>query len=364
MTISQERIFNFGAGPAMLPTPVMQKAQKEFLNYQGSGMSIMEVNHRGKHFQDVLDSAENTLRQLLSIPANYSIIFYPGGATFQFSAVPMNLLKKGESADFAITGVWAKKALEEAKKLQFNTKAIYDDAANNYTITPKLTDDNISSDAKYLHITSNNTIFGTRYKFLPKIKKVPLVADMTSEFLSRRINVEDFGIIFAGAQKNIGPAGLTIVIIRKDLLDLPKDPVPILLDYSVMAKNNSLYNTPPTYSIYMAKLVFDWIKESGGIDALEYRNEEKASLLYNFIDKSRLYSCPVKGDNRSVMNVVFHIKDKSLEKEFVAQAEKQGLHGLPGHRDAGGFRASIYNAMPLTGIKALIDFMTKFEASH
>lgn len=360
----RNRVYNFSAGPAMLPIPVMEQAQREFLDYMGTGMSIMEMSHRGSHFEEILLSAERTLRELLSIPENYSVIFYPGGATLQFSAVPLNLLRKGETADFSLTGVWANKAEQEAKKLGFHTNIIYDDKQNNYTMIPTLTDASISLNAKYLHITSNNTIYGTRYKNLPKIKKVPVVADMTSDLLSRKINVNDFGIIFAGAQKNIGPSGLTIVIARNDLIEGSKDPMPILLNYSVMAKNKSIYNTPPTYSIYIARLVFDWCKKMGGVEKLEEINEEKARSLYNFLDKSRLYTCPVKGDHRSSMNIVFHLKDKSLEKEFIYSSEKRGIHGLPGHRDAGGFRASIYNAMPVEGVETLIEFLTEFENKH
>ncbi|HMV42451.1 MAG TPA: 3-phosphoserine/phosphohydroxythreonine transaminase [Leptospiraceae bacterium] len=360
----KNRVYNFNAGPAMLPIPVMEQAQREFLDYMGTGMSIMEMSHRGSHFEEILISAERTLRELLSIPENYSVIFYPGGATLQFSAIPLNLLKKGEAADFSLTGVWANKAEQEAKKLGFQTNIIYDDKQNNYTMVPNLTDANISSNAKYLHITSNNTIYGTRYKNLPKIKKVPVVADMTSDLLSRKINVSDFGIIFAGAQKNIGPSGLTIVIARNDLIESAKDPMPVLLNYSVMAKNKSIYNTPPTYSIYIARLVFDWCKKMGGVEKIEEINEEKAKILYNYLDKSRLYTCPVKGDHRSSMNVVFHLKDKTLEKEFIFSSEKRGIHGLPGHRDAGGFRASIYNAMPMEGVQTLIEFLTEFENKH
>jgi phosphoserine aminotransferase len=364
MNPTKVKVYNFNAGPAMLPPPVMEQAQREFLDYMGTGMSIMEMSHRGYHFDEIISSAEKSLRELLSIPENYSVIFYPGGATLQFSAVPLNLLRKGETADFALTGVWANKAEQEAKKLGFHTNIIYDDKPNHYTLVPNLSDSNISANAKYLHITSNNTIYGTRYKTLPKIKKVPVVADMTSDLLSRRINISDFGIIFAGAQKNIGPSGLTIVIARNDLIEGDKDPMPVILNYSTMAKNKSLYNTPPTYSIYIAKLVFDWCKRMGGVEALEDINENKAMTLYSFLDRSRLYTCPVKGDHRSSMNVVFHLKDKSLEKEFTFSSEKRGLHGLPGHRDAGGFRASIYNAMPMEGVEALIEFLKEFENKH
>ncbi len=344
----------------MLPVEVMEKAREEFINYQNSGMSVMEMSHRGSHFGEIIESAESTLRQLLSIPDNYSVIFYPGGATFQFSAVPMNLLAENESADYAITGVWAKKAFQEANRF-FPVKSIYDGEQDKYTSTPTLGDSLISNDAKYVYITSNNTIYGSRYKTFPVFKKAPLIADMTSDLLSRELNVENFGLIFAGAQKNIGPSGLTIVIVRNDLLEKKKREVPILLDYKVMAKNKSLYNTPPTFAIYMAKLVFDWCKEKGGIAKLEEVNEKKASILYDFIDSSKLYQAPVQVESRSAMNVVFHLKNKDLEKKFTEESEKNGLYGLPGHRDAGGFRASIYNAMPIEGVHELIHFMKNFE---
>ncbi|MBW0432896.1 3-phosphoserine/phosphohydroxythreonine transaminase [Leptospira yasudae] len=357
----QERIYNFGAGPAMLPNEVMEKAAAEFLNYKGSGMSIMEVSHREPLFEDVLKEAEVLLRKLLNIGSDYSIAFFSGGATLHFSALPLNLLKEGESFDIAHTGIWTKKAWEEG--LKFNgVNVIYDATENHFTDTPVLTDASLSGKGKYLHITSNNTIYGSQYPEIPKIKSIPLVADMTSELLSRKIDVKDFGVIFAGAQKNIGPSGLSLIIIRNDLLGISGRKIPILLDYATMVKNQSLYNTPSTYSIYIAKLVFEWLVKLGGVETIEKVNEQKAKLIYDFIDSSSLYTCPVQKRSRSKMNAVFLLKDKNLDAKFLDEAEKNGLHGLGGHRLVGGFRASIYNSMPLAGVEKLVSFMKEFES--
>lgn len=346
----------------MLPTSVMEKAAGEFLNFKNSGMSIMEVSHRGKLFDQVLDEALALLRELLSVPDEFEIAFFSGGATLHFSAIPLNLLKDGESADYSITGIFAKKAMEEA--LRFNpVKKIYDGDSHHYTEIPDLTDENVSKEAAYFYITSNNTLFGSRYPTIPMIAKAPLVADMTSEILSRKIDIRKFGVIFAGAQKNIGPAGLSVVIIRKDLIGRSKRTIPVLMDYGLTVKNKSMYNTPPTYSIYMAKLVFEWLKEKGGLEVVEKENEDKAKLLYDYLDSTSLYSVPVKKPYRSTMNVVFTLKDKSLEPKFIEQADDRGLHGLEGHRLVGGMRASIYNSMPKEGILALIEFMKEFEAN-
>lgn len=360
MSDFERRIFNFYAGPAMLPTPVMEKAASEFLNYRRSGMSIMEVSHRGKLFEDVLDSALALLRELLSVPENYEIMFLSGGATLHFSALPLNLLKEGESADFVVTGIWAKKALEEAQR--FNpVRKIYDGESHKYTEVPEIDDSMIGDDAKYLYITSNNTLLGSRYPRFPKVTKAPLVADMTSEILSRKIDISRFGAIFAGAQKNIGPSGLSVLIIRKDLIGRSGRTIPLMLDYGLIGKNKSMYNTPPTFSIYIAKLVFEWLKDLGGVDAIEKINEEKAKLLYDYLDTTSFYHAPVKPSSRSVMNVVFTLQDKNLESKFLAGAEERGLQGLEGHRLVGGLRASIYNSMPREGIVALIEYMKEFE---
>ncbi|TGN17677.1 3-phosphoserine/phosphohydroxythreonine transaminase [Leptospira idonii] len=355
------RVYNFNAGPAMLPTEVMEKAQGEFLNYQGTGMSVMEMSHRGKHFQDILDKSVHDLRKLLSIPDRYGVVYFPGGATLQFSAIPLNYLGEGDSADFALTGVWAVKAREEAKKFYPNVNIIFDGKDSGYMNLPTITDASVSDKAKYVYITSNNTIYGTRYSTLPKLTKAPLIADMTSELLSRKLNVEDFSVIFAGAQKNIGPSGLTVVIFDKEKLPQVSHPIPNLMNYILMEKNGSLYNTPPTYSIYIAGLVYSWLLERGGLEEMEKQNEKKAALLYDAIDSSSLYNAPVPKPFRSTMNVVFRMKDTKLDEKFLELAEANGLAGLKGYRDMGGFRASIYNAMPLAGVETLVSFMKEFE---
>ncbi|MDF3822016.1 3-phosphoserine/phosphohydroxythreonine transaminase [Leptospira sp. 96542] len=358
------RVYNFNAGPAMLPTEVMEIAQNEFLNYRGSGMSVMEMSHRETHFQSILDEATDNLRQLLELPKNYEVVFFPGGATLQFSAIPFNYLKQGESADFSLTGVWSNKAFEEAKKFYPRVREVFNGKESNFMEIPEITDQMISDDAKYLYITSNNTIYGTRYQSFPKIKKAPLIADMTSELLSRKLAVEDFSVIFAGAQKNIGPSGLTIVIFNKEKLPEVNHPIPNLMNYTLMAKNKSLYNTPPTYSIYIAGLVFQYLKKLGGISKMEEINERKAKKLYDTIDSSSFFYAPVPKNNRSTMNVVFRSKDANLDTKFLKLAGEQGFAGLKGYRDMGGFRASIYNAMPEEGVDALISFIKEFEKSH
>ncbi len=359
-----KKVYNFNAGPAMLPVEVMEKAQVEFRDYENSGMSVMEISHRGKTFQKILDTAEENLRKLLNIPSNYLVAFLPGGATLQFSSIPLNLLQKEEIGAYSLTGVWAVKAEKEARNLGYKTTIVFDGKEKNYTEIPNLKEELLPENAKYLYITSNNTIYGTRYSQFPKCKKIPLIADMTSELLSRKILVEDFGYIFAGAQKNIGPAGLTIGIIRKELLEIPKKHVPILLDFKVYFESKSLYNTPPTYLIYISGLVFEWCLQRGGLEKIQKTNEEKANLLYKFLDSSKLYYAPVQGENRSIMNVVFHLKDKTFEEKFILESEKEGLIGLKGHRDAGGMRASIYNAMPIEGVIQLIQFMKAFEERY
>jgi phosphoserine aminotransferase len=357
-------IYNFNAGPAMLPREVMQIAKDEFTNYQNSGMSIMEMSHRGSHFSEILDSAEKTLRKLMNISQEYTVLFYPAGATLQFSAIPLNILGEGETADYVLTGVWAKKSFEEAKKLGYPVRGILDAKENNYTIVPEVKQSDLNPNSKYLYITSNNTIYGTRYKKFPVFEGFPLIADMTSDILSRKMDVNSFGVIFAGAQKNIVPSGLSILIIKNSYLNKQTKPIPVLLDYSLMAKNKSIYNTPPTYAIYIAKLVFEWCVKMGGVDSLEKINEEKAKLLYDYLDNSDFYFAPVEKNSRSTMNVVFLLKNKDLENKFNIESENAGLHGLAGHRDVGGFRASIYNAMPIEGIHSLLEFLENFKKKN
>lgn len=353
-------IYNFNAGPAMLPKEVMQRAREEFLNYKNTGISVMEMSHRSKEFLEIIQQAEYDLRELLDIPSHYSVLFCSGGATFQFSAVPLNLLEEGDTASYALTGVWAVKAYEEAKKFYPQVKIAFDGKPFGYHKIPNIDEFN-DKESKYVYITSNNTIYGTQYGSFPKTS-LPLVADMTSELLSRQIPISNFGVIFAGAQKNIGPSGLTIVIVRNDLIhEKKKNPIPILLDWRVLKENQSLYNTPPTYSIYIAGLVFSWLKSIGGIPVIEKINQKKSQTLYQFLDNSSLFYAPVPPPIRSQMNVVFHIREKNLESKFLEEANEQGFIGLAGHRLAGGFRASIYNAMPLEGVEALIDFLKEFE---
>ncbi|TGL53072.1 3-phosphoserine/phosphohydroxythreonine transaminase [Leptospira kemamanensis] len=358
------RVFNFNAGPAMLPTEVMEEAKSEFLNFKGTGMSVMEMSHREKHFQSILDESIADLRELLNLPSRYAVVYFPGGATLQFSAIPFNYLQAGDSADFALTGVWAKKAFEEAKKFYPNVKSIFNGLDSKYMELPTITDASVNDGAKYVYITSNNTIYGTRYKTFPKLKKAPLFADMTSELLSRKLPIEDFSVIFAGAQKNIGPSGLTLVIYDKEKLPQVSHPIPNLMNFALMEKNGSLYNTPPTYSIYIAGLVFKYLKRKGGLSVMEEINERKAKKLYDAIDASSLFDAPVPEAFRSAMNVVFRSRNESLDSKFLALAEEQGFAGLKGYRDVGGFRASIYNAMPEEGVDALISFIKEFERTH
>ncbi len=356
------RVYNFNAGPAMLPDPVMEEAQRDFLNYRSTGMSVLEISHRSSEFQALLDQSTEDLRELLQIPSKFGIVFFPGGATLQFSAVPLNYLENEDSADFSLTGLWANKAYQEAQKFSPNVKSIFDGKVGSYTEIPSLDAKSLNPGAKYLHITSNNTIYGTRYSKFPELGSVPIVADMTSDILSRPIPWNLFSVVFAGAQKNIGPSGLTLVIFDKERLPKTKNKIPNLLDYALMEKNGSLYNTPPTFSIYIAGLVFRWLKNKGGLSAMEKENEEKAKHLYDFLDQSSLFFANVPKPHRSIMNVVFKIKDSNLEKPLLESLEEQGFCGLKGYRDVGGFRASIYNAMPKAGVEALVSFLRHFES--
>jgi phosphoserine aminotransferase len=357
-----KRVYNFSAGPSMLPLAVLEKAQAELPDYRNSGMSVMELSHRSGLFTEIIEEAEQLLREIMNIPENYKVLFVQGGASQQFAMVPLNIMKNGK-ADYVNTGSWSKKAMKEAKKYgQVNVIASSED--ENFTFIPKIDQSMIDKEADYVHITTNNTIEGTSFREIPDTGNVPLVADMSSNILSEDIDVSKFGIIYAGAQKNIGPAGLTVVIIREDLIGNAKDICPTMLDYKTHSDSGSLYNTPPTYGIYMAKLVFEWIKELGGIKAIQKQNEEKAALLYDFIDQSDFYSSPVREDSRSIMNIPFTIPGYDLDAQFVKEAKEKGLETLKGHRSVGGMRASIYNAMPVDGVKALVQFMKEFEESN
>ncbi len=353
------RVYNFSAGPAALPEEVLQQAKEEMLDWQGAGMSVMEMSHRGKAFMSIADKAEADLRELMAIPDNYKVLFLQGGASSQFSMVPINLLNGKTSADYVLTGQWSKKAIAEAKRYG-NVNVVASSEDQKFTTVPEQSSWNTSADAAYLHYTPNETIVGVEFPFVPETD-VPLVADMSSTILSRAIDVSKYGVIYAGAQKNIGPAGLTIAIVRDDLIGHAMPTMPVMMDYKTHSDNDSMYNTPPTYSWYLAGLVFQWLKDKGGIAAMTEINERKAGKLYQAIDNSSFYSNPVDISCRSWMNVPFILADSELDTKFLEQAEQAGLTTLKGHRSVGGMRASIYNAMPEAGVDALIDFMQDFE---
>ncbi len=355
------RVYNFSAGPSQLPMPVLEQAQKEFLDFNGTGMSITEMSHRSKPFMAVNDEANALLRKLMNIPENYSVLFVQGGATQQFAAVPLNLLKNGK-ADYIVTGNFAGKAYEEGTKFGDMQIAATSKEAN-FTYIPDMNDIKFRDGIDYVHTTYNNTIFGTRYTQLPNTQ-VTLVTDASSCILSEEIDVSKFGLIYAGAQKNIAPAGLTIVIVRKDLLGNASPVCPIMLNYAIQDKNDSLYNTPPCFSMYMSLLVFRWLDKMGGVPVMQKINEEKAAMLYDFIDNSSFYTNKVRKCDRSLMNVPFVTNSEELDAKFIAEATKSGFVSLKGHRITGGMRASIYNAMPIEGVKALIEFMKKFEMEN
>jgi len=352
------RAFNFCAGPAALPEAVLKQAQAEMLDYAGRGLSVMEMSHRSAEFVAIATRAEQDLRELLDISDDYAVLFLQGGATQQFSMVPLNLLPEGGVADYVHTGQWSAKAIKEAKKLgRVNVVATSEDA--NYSYVPEQAGWNLSEDAAYLHYVANETIGGVEFNFIPDTDK-PLVADFSSSILSQPLDVSRFGIVYAGAQKNIGPAGITLAIVRKDLLGRAPATVPTSLDYRVYAENDSMYNTPPTYAWYLAGLVFDWLKKQGGVSAIAEVNRRKASKLYDYIDNSGFYRNPVRRDCRSIMNVPFMLADDALDKVFLREAEQAMLLNLAGHRSVGGMRASIYNAVPEAAVDALIDFMKDF----
>ena len=357
------RVYNFSAGPSMLPLPVLEKVKEDLLNYQGSGQSVMEMSHRSASFKKIIEEAEDDLREIMEIPDNYKVLFLQGGGTLQFSMIPLNLLRNSMKADYAITGTWAKKAYKEACKFG-DINVIASSEEDTFTWVPKFGKDQVRPDADYVYITTNNTIYGTAYNYIPKIGDIPLVADMSSNILSEPVDVSKFGMIWAGAQKNIAPAGVTIVIVREDLIGFAGKDVPTYLDYKIHSENDSMYNTPPCFAIYVAGEVFKHIKATGGLVAMQKRNKEKADKLYDYIDSSTLYSCPVIKEDRSMMNVVFVTGNADLDKKFVAEEKGAGLVNLAGHRSIGGMRASIYNAMPMEGVEALIEFMKKFEEDN
>ena len=357
------RVYNFSAGPAVLPEEVLEEAANEMLDYQGTGMSVMEMSHRSPAFQQIIDDAEADLRELMNIPDNYKVLFLQGGASTQFSAIPMNLKKNGKAA-YIVTGQWAKKAAQEAEKY-IDVVRVASSEDKTFSYIPDCSDLDIPEDADYVYICENNTIYGTKYKTLPNTKGHILVSDVSSCFLSEPVDVEKYGIIYGGVQKNIGPAGMAIVIIREDLIPEEVDSsVPTMLAYKTQADAGSLYNTPPCYTIYMCGKVFKWLKKMGGLDAMKERNEKKAKILYDFLDQSEMFKGTVVPEDRSLMNVPFVTGDEELDAKFVKEAKAAGFENLKGHRTVGGMRASIYNAMPIEGVEALVDFMNKFEEEN
>ena len=358
-----KRVYNFSAGPSMLPEEVLKNVAETISDYDNTGMSVMEMSHRSKPFEKIRDDAESNLRKLMGIPDDYDVIFVQGGATLQFAAIPLNIKSSEGKADFLITGSWAEKACQEASKF-LDAKIVASSKESTYSYIPKVGPEDFRKDADYVHMTQNNTIYGTKFPYIPDTGGVPLVVDMSSSILSEVIDVSKFDLIYAGAQKNIGPAGMTIVIIKKELVGKAGKDVPTYLDYKVHADNDSLYNTPPAWCIYVAGEVFKLLLEKGGIEAMEKINKDKAAKLYDYIDGSKLYSAPAAKEDRSLMNVVFVTGSEDLDKKFVAEAKEYDLIQLSGHRSIGGMRASIYNAMPVEGVDKLIEFMKKFEAEN
>ena len=359
-----DRIYNFSAGPSMLPLPVLEKSRDELMNCAGSGMSVMEMSHRSKVYDAIIKDAEALLREVMEIPDNYKVLFLQGGASMQFASVPMNLLKTGV-ADYIVTGQFSGKAYKEAQKYSDKINLAATTKEENFTRIPRQEELKLTPNADYVHICFNNTIFGTKWDYIPDTGDVPLVADMSSCILSEPVDVSKFGLIYAGAQKNVAPAGLTIVIVREDLLrdDLPNY-VPTVASYKVMAENESMYNTPPCWPIYICKLVLEWIKDLGGLSIMKEMNEKKAKILYDYLETSKLFKNPVKTECRSIMNVTFRAEDDEINAKFVKESGANGMSNLKGHRSVGGMRASIYNAMPYEGVETLVNFLKKFEAEN
>lgn len=358
-----ERVYNFSAGPSMLPEEVLKRAASEMLCYQDSGMSVMEMSHRSPVYEEIITDAEKLLRQLMNIPDNYKVLFLQGGASTQFAAVPYNLLTGSKKADYILSGQFSTKAYKEAQKYG-DVKAVASSKDANFTFVPKTQRSDFRADADYVHICFNNTIYGTKFPYIPDTGDIPLVADMSSCIISEPVDVSKFGLIYAGAQKNMAPAGLTIVIVREDLIGKAREDAPAMFDYKLMADNDSMYNTPPCYCIYIAKLVYEWILSIGGLEAMKARNEKKAKLLYDYLDSQDYYIAPVEKESRSMMNVTFVTGDADLDKKFASEASAAGLKNLKGHRSVGGMRASIYNAMPYEGVEKLVAFMKEFAKNN
>ena len=354
-----KRVHNFNAGPAALPLSVLKEIKTDLISYKGEGLSVMEMSHRSKTFDAIIKEAESLTREVFNIPTGYKVIFMQGGATFQFAAVPLNLLGPGKTGGYINTGSWAQKAIEEAEKLGNNVRVIASSKEDDYIYIP--TDYAIPSDLAYLHITSNNTIFGTQWQTYPETGGVPLICDMSSDIGCRPVDIDKFGLIYAGAQKNLGPAGVTIVIIREELMSRSPDNIPTMASYKIIGGKDSLYNTPPTFGIYIVKLVLEWIKKSGGLSRVGEINRSKADLLYDILDEDDFYIGTVDKSSRSIMNVTFRLPSEELEKQFIAEAAAGGMIGLKGHRSVGGVRASIYNAVSLDAVQALVSFMQNFR---
>jgi len=357
------RVYNFSAGPSMLPESVLNRAAEEMLDCNGTGQSVLEMSHRSKAFEPIIYGAFDLFREVMNIPENYKIIFCQGGASTQFSAIPLNFMNGSGKADYVLSGQFSTKAYKEATKYG-DVKVVASSKEQNFSCIPELDKSEFRPDADYFYICQNNTIYGTRYTKLPETGNVPLVADVSSCFLSEPMDVSKYGVIYGGAQKNVAPAGLTVVIVREDLLGKARDYTPVMLDYKTLADNDSMYNTPPCYSIYMCKLVLEWIKSIGGLEAMKARNEKKAGILYDFLDNSKMFNNPVKKSDRSMMNVTFVTESDELNAKFVKEAADAGFVNLKGHRSVGGMRASIYNAMPIEGVEKLVDFMTEFEKNN
>ena len=358
-----ERVYNFSAGPSMLPEAVLQKAAAQMLCYEDSGMSVMEMSHRSPVYEKIITDAEALLRKVMNIPDNYKVLFLQGGASTQFAAVPLNLMNGSGKADYILSGQFSTKAYQEAQKYGDVFAAASSKEAT-FSFVPKTDKNSFRKDADYVHICFNNTIYGTKFPYIPDTGDIPLVADMSSCILSEPVDVSRFGVIYAGAQKNMAPAGLTIVIIREDLLGNARKETPTMLDYKVMADNGSMYNTPPCWCIYVAKLVYEWILELGGLEKMKERNEKKAKVLYDYLDSQDYYKAPVEKESRSMMNVTFVTGNPDLDKKFAKEAAEYGLVNLKGHRSVGGMRASIYNAMPIEGVEKLVKFMKEFAANN
>lgn len=357
------RVFNFSAGPSMLPLPVLEKAASELVCYGDSGMSVMEMSHRSPVYEEIIADAEAKLRKLMNIPDNYKVLFMQGGASTQFACVPLNLMNGSGKADYIVSGQFSKKAYEEATKYG-DVRVVASSKDKNFTYIPQITKDDIRPDADYVHICFNNTIYGTKFNYIPDTGDIPLVADLSSCIISEPIDVSKFGVIYAGAQKNMAPAGLTIVIVREDLLGNARPTTPVMLNWKTIADNDSMYNTPPCYCIYMAKLVYEWILDMGGLDAMKAHNVKKAAVLYDYLDSQNYYIAPVEKEYRSMMNVTFVTGDADLDKKFAKEADAVGIKNIKGHRSVGGMRASIYNAMPIEGVEALVKFMQEFAANN